>query len=408
MMKVCVVGGGASGLVASLLIAQRGHEVVLLEKNEKLGKKIYITGKGRCNLTNAVTGNEFLQNIVTNPKFVMSSEVRFNSNDTMELFEDLGVPLKVERGDRVFPKSDKASDITKALERRLKLFNVDIRLNSEVKEILTEENKAVGVKLSSGEVINSDAVVVSTGGVSYPLTGSTGDGYKFASVTGHRIVEPVPALVAILLNDKDLKNLSGLSLKNVVLKGYEKKKEIYTTEVGEMLFTGNGVSGPLVLSMSSKINRIDPKNIKLYIDFKPGLGDFALFQRLERDIVELKAKQFSSLLERLLPKALVPIFAQRLGVLRSKKVSQLTAEERQKLCELLKGFPLSVDRLDDIERAVVTSGGVSVKDIKPKSMESKLVSKLYFIGEVLDIDAFTGGFNLQLAFSTAAACASDF
>lgn len=407
-MKVCVVGGGASGLVASLLIAQRGHEVVLLEKNEKLGKKIYITGKGRCNLTNAVTGNEFLQNIVTNPKFVMSSEVRFNSNDTMELFEDLGVPLKVERGDRVFPKSDKASDITKALERRLKLFNVDIRLNSEVKEILTEENKAVGVKLSSGEVINSDAVVVSTGGVSYPLTGSTGDGYKFASVTGHRIVEPVPALVAILLNDKDLKNLSGLSLKNVVLKGYEKKKEIYTTEVGEMLFTGNGVSGPLVLSMSSKINRIDPKNIKLYIDFKPGLGDFALFQRLERDIVELKAKQFSSLLERLLPKALVPIFAQRLGVLRSKKVSQLTAEERQKLCELLKGFPLSVDRLDDIERAVVTSGGVSVKDIKPKSMESKLVSKLYFIGEVLDIDAFTGGFNLQLAFSTAAACASDF
>ena len=407
-MKICVVGGGASGLVASLLIAQRGHEIVLLEKNEKLGKKIYITGKGRCNLTNAVTGNEFLQNVVTNPKFVMSSEVRFNSNDTMELFEDLGVPLKVERGDRVFPKSDKASDITKALERRLKLFNVDIRLNSEVKEILTEENKAVGVKLSSGEVINSDAVVVSTGGVSYPLTGSTGDGYKFASVTGHRIVEPVPALVAILLNDKDLKNLSGLSLKNVVLKGYEKKKEIYTTEVGEMLFTGNGVSGPLVLSMSSKINRIDPKNIKLYIDFKPGLGDFALFQRLERDIVELKAKQFSSLLERLLPKALVPIFAQRLGILRSKKVSQLTAEERQKLCELLKGFPLSVDRLDDIERAVVTSGGVSVKDIKPKSMESKLVSKLYFIGEVLDIDAFTGGFNLQLAFSTAAACASDF
>ena len=407
-MKVCVVGGGASGMVASLLIAQKGHDVVLLEKNEKLGKKIYITGKGRCNLTNTATGNEFLQSVVTNQKFVMSSEVRFNSADTMALFEDLGVPLKVERGNRVFPVSDKASDVTKALERRLKLFNVDIRLNQEVEEILTKDNVVVGVKLKSDDVVNADAVVVATGGKSYPLTGSTGDGYNFALSTGHRVVEQVPALVAIHLKDKDLRSLSGLSLKNVVLKSYDKNKQIYVTEVGEMLFTGSGISGPLVLSTSSKINRVEPKNVKIYIDFKPGLGDFALFQRVERDIVELKAKQFSSLLEKLLPKALCPVFAQRLGIQRSKKVSQLTTEERQKLCDMLKNFPLVFDRLDDIERAVVTSGGVCVKDIKPKSMESKIVNKLYFIGEVLDIDAFTGGYNLQLAFSTAASCASDF
>lgn len=407
-MRVCVVGGGASGLVASLLIAQRGHSVVLLEKNEKLGKKIYITGKGRCNLTNATTGNEFLQNVVTNPKFIMSSEVRFNSNDTMALFEDLGVPLKVERGNRVFPESDKASDITRALERRLKLFNVDIRLNAEVECVLVEENLAKGVKLKSGEKVEADAVVVATGGVSYPLTGSTGDGYKFALETGHRVIEQVPALVSMFLKDKDLKNLSGLSLKNVVLKAYDKNKEVFVSDVGEMLFTGTGISGPLVLTTSSKINRLLQKNIKLYIDFKPGLGEFALSQRVEREIVELKAKQFSSMLEKLLPKSLCSVFAQRLGIQKSKKVSQLTAEERQKLCFMLKNFSLDFDRLDDIERAVVTSGGVCVKDIKPKTMESKLVSKLYFIGEVLDIDALTGGFNLQLAFSTAASCASDF
>ena len=407
-MRVCVIGGGAAGMMASLFIAQKQHEVILLEKNEKLGKKIYITGKGRCNLTNAVTGNEFLANVVTNPKFVMSSEIRFNSADTIALFEDLGVPLKTERGNRVFPVSDKASDITKALERRIKLLNVDIRLNSEVEDIIINNNVASGVKLKSGEIVTCDAVVVATGGVSYPLTGSTGDGYKFAEGSGHRIVKPVPALVSMFLKDKDLKNLSGLSLKNVVLKAFEKKKEIFISDIGEMLFTGAGISGPLVLTTSSHINRIASENIKLFIDFKPGMIDFALFQRIEREIVNLKSKQFSSLLELLLPKALCPIFAHRLGIQRSKKVSQLTSEERQNLCNMLKSFPLEFDRLDDIERAVVTSGGVCVKDLKPKSMESKVISRLYFIGEVVDIDALTGGFNLQLAFSTAAACASDF
>lgn len=407
-MKVCIIGGGAGGMMSGLMIAKKGHQVILLEKNDKLGKKIYITGKGRCNVTNAVTGNEFLANVVRNPKFIMSSEVRFNSQDTMNLFEELGVPLKIERGNRVFPQSDKASDITKALEKGLKKYNVKIKLNSEVSEILTKDNVACGVKLKSGEEILSDAVVVATGGISYPLTGSTGDGYKFAAETGHRIIETVPGLVGILTKDQDIHALSGLSLKNVRLFAMQDSKEIFKSDIGEMLITGNGISGPLALTLSSYINRFSPENVEIYIDFKPALDDFALFLRIERDIKELKSKQFSSLLEVLLPKSLADVFAKRLGISKTKKVSQLTKEERENLCKMLKNFRLKFDHLDDIERAVITSGGVSTKDIKPKNMESKIISKLYFVGEVVDVDALTGGFNLQLAFSMAAACASDF
>lgn len=407
-MKVCIIGGGAGGMMSGLMIAKKGHQVILLEKNDKLGKKIYITGKGRCNVTNAVTGNEFLANVVRNPKFIMSSEVRFNSQDTMNLFEELGVPLKIERGNRVFPQSDKASDITKALEKGLKKYNAQIKLNSEVSEILTKDNVACGVKLKSGEEILSDAVVVATGGISYPLTGSTGDGYKFAAETGHRIIETVPGLVGILTKDQDIHALSGLSLKNVRLFAMQDSKEIFKSGIGEMLITGNGISGPLALTLSSYINRFSPENVEIYIDFKPALDDFALFLRIERDIKELKSKQFSSLLEGLLPKSLADVFAKRLGISKTKKVSQLTKEERENLCKMLKNFRLKFDRLDDIERAVITSGGVSTKDIKPKNMESKIISKLYFVGEVVDVDALTGGFNLQLAFSMAAACASDF
>lgn len=407
-MKVCIIGGGAGGMMSGLMIAKKGHQVILLEKNDKLGKKIYITGKGRCNVTNAVTGNEFLANVVRNPKFIMSSEVRFNSQDTMNLFEELGVPLKIERGNRVFPQSDKASDITKALEKGLKKYNVKIKLNSEVSEILTKDNVACGVKLKSGEEILSDAVVVATGGISYPLTGSTGDGYKFAAETGHRIIETVPGLVGILTKDQDIHALSGLSLKNVRLFAMQDSKEIFKSDIGEMLITGNGISGPLALTLSSYINRFSPENVEIYIDFKPALDDFALFLRIERDIKELKSKQFSSLLEGLLPKSLADVFAKRLGISKTKKVSQLTKEERENLCKMLKNFRLKFDRLDDIERAVITSGGVSTKDIKPKNMESKIIGKLYFVGEVVDVDALTGGFNLQLAFSMAAACASDF
>ena len=407
-MKVCVIGGGASGMMASLLIKQKGHEVLLIEKNEKLGKKIYITGKGRCNVTNAVTGNEFLANVVNNQKFIMSSEVRFNSKDTMALFEDLGVKLKIERGNRVFPESDKASDITKALEKRMKLLGVKIMLNTEVSEVLANDQKVVGVRLSNNERIDADAVIVATGGISYPVTGSTGDGYKFAESTGHRIVAPVPGLSALILQDNDLKNLSGLSLKNVTVRAEVKNKNVYISDVGEMLFTGNGVSGPLILSLSSYINRYPAKDVKVFIDFKPAVGDFALAQRIDREIAGLKSKQFSSLLDLLLPKALGSVFAGRLKINRTKKANQLTNEERENFVNMLKNFELKLNKIDDIERAIITSGGVSTKDIKPKSMESKLVSKLYFIGEVIDVDALTGGFNLQIAFSSAAACASDF
>lgn len=407
-MKVCVIGGGASGMMSALMIARKGHQVILLEKNDKLGKKLYITGKGRCNVTNAVTGNEFLSNVVRNPKFVMSSEVRFNSSDTMRFFEDLGVKLKIERGNRVFPESDKASDITKALEKGLKSCGVDIRLNTSVSEILVEENVVVGVKLTSSEKILSDAVVVATGGKSYPLTGSTGDGYVFAKKTGHRIVEPVAGLVGILTKDKDLHALSGLTLKNVRVKAFQNTKQIFVSDIGELLFTGNGISGPLALTLSSHINRILPQNVKICIDFKPALDDFALFSRIERDIVSLKSKQFSSLLEGLLPKSLADVFAKRLNIPKSKKVAQLSKVERENLCKMLKNFKLDFEKLDDIERAIITSGGVSTKDIKPKSMESKVVQKLYFVGEVVDVDALTGGFNLQLAFSMSASCSSDF
>lgn len=407
-MKVCIVGGGAGGMMTAFLIARKGHQVVLLEKNEKLGKKVYITGKGRCNVTNAVTGNEFLSNVVRNPKFIMSSEVRFNSQDTINLFESLGVKLKIERGNRVFPQSDKASDITKALENALKKHKVQIRLNSVVSEILVSENTAKGVKLESGEEIFADAVVVATGGISYPQTGSTGDGYRFAEQTGHKIIEPVAGLVGILTNDMDLFGLSGLSLKNVRLYANKDNKEIFKSDIGEMLITGNGISGPLVLSLSSYINRVSPEGLEIYIDFKPALDNFALLSRIERDIRELKGKQFSSLLEGLLPNSLVDVFVNRLGIPREKKVAQITREERENLCKMLKKFHLEFLRLDSIDRAVITSGGVSTKDIKPKSMESKLVNKLYFVGEVVDVDALTGGFNLQLAFSMSASCASDF
>lgn len=407
-MKVCIVGGGAGGMMSALMIAKKGHQVVLLEKNEKLGKKLYITGKGRCNVTNAVTGNEFLSNVVNNPKFIMSSEVRFNSQDTMNLFEELGVKLKIERGNRVFPQSDKASDITKALENGMKKYKVQVILNSEVAEILVKDANACGVKLVNGQKILSDAVVVATGGISYPLTGSTGDGYKFAQATGHKVVPPVPGLVAILTNDMDLFGLSGLSLKNVRLYALKDKKEIFKSDIGEMLITGNGISGPLALTLSSYINRISPENLEIYIDFKPALDNFALLSRIERDIRELKGKQFSSLLEGLLPNSLVDVFVNRLGIPREKKVAQITREERENLCKMLKKFELEFLKLDSIERAVITSGGVSTKDIKPKSMESKVVNKLYFVGEVVDVDALTGGFNLQLAFSMASSCASDF
>lgn len=407
-MRVAVIGGGASGMMCAVMIARRGHDVSLFEKNEKLGKKIYITGKGRCNVTNATVGNEFLNNVVGGKKFVMGAVTRFNSNDTMAFFEDLGVNLKIERGNRVFPESDKSSDIIKAFEKALRWAGVKVFLETAVKGLIVSDGKVSGIETKNGKE-NFDAVVVATGGISYSATGSTGDGYKFAKSVGHTIVEPVPSLCAVNIKSDECKKLEGLSLKNVKLTCKQSDgKILFDSAVGEMLFTGTGLSGPLVLSLSSFINRCDVSKLKIYIDFKPGIQPDAMLQRIDREIINLKAKQVSSLLGELLPKALVPIFAKRLSIKLTDKANQLTKENRKNLAFLLKNFDYQPLSLDSIENAVVTAGGINLKEINPKYMKSKLVSGLYFVGEVLDIDALTGGFNLQLAFSTAVTCASDF
>lgn len=406
-MKVCVIGGGASGMMCATMIARKGHNVTLFEKNEKLGKKLYITGKGRCNVTNATVGNEFLQNVVGGKKFVMGAVTRFDSNDTMNFFEEMGVPLKIERGNRVFPASDKSSDIIKALEKAMNWAGVKVELNSAVQKIIVEEANVKAVVVN-GKALEFDRVVVATGGISYASTGSTGDGYEFAKSVGHKIIEPVQALCAIKLKTDECKQVEGLSLKNVTLTSKVADKVIYKSEIGEMLFTANGISGPIVLTTSSYINRQDFSKLKLYIDFKPALSTDALSIRIDRDIAEIKAKQISSLLERLLPKSMVGLFLKRLGVDSSFKANQLDREKRKKLINLLKNYEFLPDSFENFNQTVITAGGVDLKEINPKYMKSKLVSGLYFIGEVLDIDALTGGFNLQLAFSTAVTCASDF
>ncbi len=406
-MRVCVIGGGASGMMAATMIARKGHKVVLFEKNEKLGKKIYITGKGRCNVTNATVGADFLKNVVGGTKFVMGAVTRFDANDTMSFFEDVGVPLKIERGNRVFPESDKSSDIIKGLERAMHWAGVEVNLNSAVEKIIERDDVVAGV-VANGKIYDFDAVIVATGGISYPSTGSTGDGYEFAKILGHTIVEPVPALCAIIIDSNECKCVEGLSLKNVKLISKLGQKVIYESEIGEMLFTSNGISGPIVLSTSSYINRQDFSKLKLYIDFKPAITFDGLCARIDRDIISLGAKQVSSLLEGFVPKSLVVLFAERLGVDLKLKANQLNKEKRKKLAELLKNYEFLPKSLESFNQAVVTAGGVNLKEINPKCMKSKLVQGLYFIGEVLDIDALTGGYNLQLAFATAVTCASDF
>ena len=406
-MKVCVIGGGAAGMMCATMIARKGHEVTLFEKNEKLGKKIYITGKGRCNITNIATGDDFLKNVVNGRKFVMGAITRFNSNDTKNFFEELGVNLKIERGGRVFPESDKSSDIIKAFEKAMRWAGVDVKLNAKVQRLCVDDGVITGVVVDS-ETKKFDAVVVATGGVSYPATGSTGDGYEFAKSVGHSLVDPKSGLCAILTNDQDIKELQGLSLKNVKFIAKENSKTIYESETGEMLFTDRGVSGPIVLSCSSYINRCNIETLDLFIDFKPALSEESLVNRIDRDIEELKAKQVSSLLEGFLPKSLVKVFAKRLEVNLTLKANQFSREKRKLLAKLLKSFHLSPKSLESFDSAIITSGGVNLKEINPKYMKSKLVSGLYFVGEVLDIDALTGGYNLQLAFATAVTCASDF
>ena len=385
--------------------AKNGNSVTLIEQNEKLGKKLYITGKGRCNLTNDCDVETFLNNVVSNPKFLLSSIYGFTPNDTMEFFTSLGLTLKTERGNRVFPLSDKSSDVIKVLERALIKLNVNINLNEKVTELIVENNLAIGVKTDLSEYFG-DKVVIATGGISYKSTGSTGDGYKFARDTGHTVTDLKPSLCGFNLKGEEYKQLQGLNLKNVNLTAYDGKKK-YFSEMGEMLFTHFGISGPLVLTCSALTTRRDLNNIKICIDLKPALSEKELDNRVLRDLQLNINRELKNSLDALLPKALIPIIINRAKISPYKKCNTITFEERERLVKVLKNLDYELLSLRDFTEAIITSGGVSVKNINPSTMESKIVKGLYFIGEVLDVDAFTGGFNLQIAFSTAKSATND-
>lgn len=396
MSRVIVVGGGAAGMMAAIAAADNGNEVCLIEKNEKLGKKLFITGKGRCNVTNAADRETFFANVCRNPKFLYSAFHNFDNRAVMEFLEHAGCPLKTERGDRVFPVSDHSSDVIAAFCRELKRKGVGIRLNTEVKRLLGTES-VEGVRLQNGQTLPADKVIVCTGGVSYPSTGSTGDGYRFARETGHGLVEPQPALVPFNIREQWCGRLMGLALKNVGLSLVCNGKKVYDG-FGEMLFTHFGVSGPLVLSASSHYGQ--GTEAVLYLDLKPALDKEQLDKRLLREFEENRNRLFKNALGALFPARLIPVMVELSGVNPEKRVNELSKEERRGFAELIKSVPLSVKGTREFAEAIITRGGISVKEINPSTMESKKMRGLYFAGEVLDLDALTGGFNLQIAWST--------
>lgn len=417
MSKCIVIGGGAAGMLAAYSAAVHGHQVILLEKNEKLGKKVFITGKGRCNVTNACDVEELFKHIISNPKFMYSSIYTFDNQAIVDLLAEYGCTTKVERGDRVFPASDRSSDVIFALTRALKDKGVEIRLHTEVTELCVEaeqdackdvvsdrdsggKTRVTGVKTRKGEVINADAVIVCTGGISYPSTGSTGDGYRFAETACMTVVEPKPALVPLECAEEWCEELMGLSLRNVQVTILDGKKKVFQ-EFGEMLFTHFGVTGPLILSASSHyVKKYYGRELPLYIDLKPALSIEQLDKRVLRDFEEHINKQFKNAVNGLFPGKLVPVMVTLSGIDPDKKVNEISKEERLKFVHLIKNLPLTITGTRSFVEAIITQGGVKVKDINPSTMESKTTKGLYFAGEVLDVDAVTGGFNLQVAWST--------
>lgn len=399
MKQVVVIGGGAAGMMAAIAASRQGHSVTLVEKNEKLGKKLFITGKGRCNLTNACEIEELFQNIVTNHKFLYSSIYGFDNQSTMAFFEELGLALKTERGNRVFPSSDHSSDVIRVLEQELKRQKVKIQLRTSVKELILSEEKITGVLLRDGKQLHAETVIVATGGLSYPSTGSTGDGYQFALAAGHTVIPCYPSLVPMNTKEEWCKEVMGLTLKNVEVSLRNGKKELYQG-FGEMLFTHFGVSGPLILSASAYIGSQPMENLCLYIDLKPALSEEQLDKRLQKDFLRYQNRRLGNAMDDLLPKNLIPYVIETAGLSSEKRVNVLTKDERSALLHTLKGLPLHITGLRDYKEAIITKGGVSVKEINPQTMESKRVKGLYFAGEVLDLDALTGGFNLQIAWST--------
>jgi len=401
MEKIAVVGGGASGLFVSGLLKAKGFDVTVFDKNEKVGKKLFITGKGRCNLTNLCEAQDFLKNVVRGEKFFRTAIYSFSSQDCVEFFEGLGLRTKLERGNRVFPLSDKSSDVIKVL-KDVHCKNVKFELCNAVERIEKNEDGAFLLFTEKGKFV-FDKVIVATGGKSYSSTGSDGIGYEIAKSFSHTIEEIRPALCPIVLKDWFVKTLQGVSLKNVQINAIVDGKKV--EEFGEMLFTDKGISGPIVLTLSSRVNRA--KNVELSLDFKPALSEKQLDQRLLRDFEENKNKDLKSVLRGLLQRTVAEIFAKAIGLDENKKIHDVTKEERQRILTGLKSFKLKYGGLYDLDAGIVTSGGISLKEVNPKTFESKIVSGLYFLGEVLDLDALTGGFNLQIAWSTAFACAKN-
>lgn len=404
-MKVGVIGGGAAGMIAACFSAINGNDVVLIEKNEKLGKKIYITGKGRCNLTNLCEPDDFLQNVVTNPKFVYASIYGFTPQETVDFFNGLGLKTKVERGNRVFPESDKSSDVIKTLSSAILYAKVTVKLNETVKSITTFGGAVKSIITDKNEYF-CDRVIVATGGLSYPSTGSTGDGYGFAEAVGHTVTELSPSLTGLNLAGGDFSPLQGLTLKNVGVSVFADGKLIYAKQ-GEALFTHYGISGPTILSASSVINGVKADKFMLKIDLKPALERETLSARVLRDFNLNLNKEIKNSLDALLPKSLIPLIIKRAGIPEYKKPNSITVKERERLVFALKNLDFEITGTRGFNEAVITRGGVCVKEINPKNMESKLIKGLRFCGEVLDLDAFTGGFNLQIAFSTGKAAAND-
>ena len=404
MTDTIIIGGGAAGCFAAVWAARMGKSVVLFDKNEKLGRKLRITGKGRCNVTNNSSMEEHMKNIPVNPRFLYSSFSAFGAEDTMAFFEELGVPLKTERGNRVFPVSDHADDIADALAHEMHTLGVKV-VKKRVSRLIIEDGVCCGA-VAGGEEYRAGSVLIACGGKSYPNTGSTGDGYTLAESAGHTVTELKPSLVPLTSPDRFCAELMGLSLRNVTLTLYDREKPIYS-ELGEMLFTHFGLSGPLVLSASSHIRDMQPDRYSIKIDLKPALDAEQLDARIQRDFAENLNRDFINGIRKLLPAKLIPVAVKLSGIDPEQKVNGITKEQRRKFGELLKAFPVRVSGFRPIDEAIITSGGVSVKEISPKTMESKLVPGLFFAGEVIDVDAYTGGFNLQIAFSTAYAAAMN-
>ncbi len=410
-MKVIVIGGGPAGMMAAITSAENGNEVILLEKNKSLGKKLLITGKGRCNITSSLPMEDFIKNTPGNGMFLYSTFNKFTNQDIINFLQEQGLSVKEERGNRIFPVTDKSQDVLNCFEKKLKkLKNVKIMYEMQVLEILVDEEKRItGVKCKNKTIIKADKVILATGGKSYPLTGSTGDGYEIAKKLGHTITKIKPSLVPLETYEQDLhQSLQGLSLKNVKIKMVDasKNKQIYE-DFGEMLFTHFGVSGPVILSGSAHLVRyknidelLKNKKIKLSIDLKPALTEEKLNDRILRDFEDFKNKNFKNSLDKLLPQKLIPVIIERSGINPDKQVNSITKQERMKIVKLLKEFEVTLKNFRRIEDGIITAGGVSIKEVNPKTMESKLISGLYFAGEILDVDSYTGGFNLQIAYST--------